>query len=47
MREDLIERLRREADISARPGQMDGLNALADEFAALAQQPAAPASHLS
>ena len=34
MREDLIERLRREADISARPGQMDRLNALADEFAA-------------
>ena len=31
---DLIERLRREADISARPGQMDRLNALADEFAA-------------
>lgn len=34
MREDLIERLRREADISARPGQMDRLNELADEFAA-------------
>lgn len=34
MREDLIERLRYEADISARPGQMDRLNALADEFAA-------------
>ena len=31
---DLIEKLRREADISARPGQMDRLNALADEFAA-------------
>lgn len=31
---DLIERLRREADISARPGQMDRLNALADGFAA-------------
>lgn len=31
---DSIERLRREADISARPGQMDRLNALADEFAA-------------
>ena len=32
--DELIERLRREADISARPGQMDRLNALADEFAA-------------
>lgn len=31
---DLIEMLRSEADISARPGQMDRLNALADEFAA-------------
>jgi hypothetical protein len=31
---DLIERLRYEADISDRPGQMDRLNALADEFAA-------------
>ena len=29
----LIERLRSEADISTRPGQMDRLNALADEFA--------------
>lgn len=31
---DLIERLRSEAEISDRPGQMDRLNALADEFAA-------------
>ena len=31
---DLIERLRYEAVISDRPGQMDRLNALADEFAA-------------
>jgi hypothetical protein len=31
---DLIERLRYEANISDRPGQMDRLNALADEFAA-------------
>lgn len=30
---DLIERLRHEAEISDRPGQMDRLNALADEFA--------------
>lgn len=32
--DELIERLRYEADISDRPGQMDRLNALADEFAA-------------
>jgi hypothetical protein len=32
---DLIERLRYEADINDRPGQLDRLNALADEFAAL------------
>ncbi|MDY0071849.1 MAG: hypothetical protein RBR77_04285 [Thauera sp.] len=31
---DLIERLRSEAEISDRPGQFDRLNALADEFAA-------------
>ena len=31
---NLIDRLRREADISARAGQMSRLNALADEFAA-------------
>lgn len=28
---DLIERIRREADMSARPGQLDRLNAIADE----------------
>lgn len=33
MRKDLIERLRREAAISARAGQLSRLNALADEFA--------------
>lgn len=33
MREDLIERLRLEAAISARAGQLSRLNALADEFA--------------
>lgn len=32
--DELIERLRYEAAISDRPGQMDRLNALADEFAA-------------
>ena len=31
---ELIERLRREAEISARPGQMDRLNQIADEFRA-------------
>lgn len=31
--DDLIERLRYEADISDRPGQMDRLNAIADELA--------------
>lgn len=31
---ELVERLRYEADISDRPGQMDRLNAIADELAA-------------
>lgn len=46
MREDLDERLRREADISARPGQMDRLNALADEFAVALESSRADAARL-
>lgn len=42
--DELIERLRYEADISDRPGQFDRLNAIADEFAAalaIGRRPAA------
>ena len=45
--DDLIERLRYEADISDRPDQMDRLNALADEFAAALEAARADAERLA
>lgn len=44
---DLIERLRSEAEISDRPGQYDRLNELADEFAAILEATLKEVKHLA